>query len=102
MCIRDSCTIMNGDMRPAERDKVVMNFRLGRIWVLITTELLARGIDFKNVGTVINYDFPTTKESYVHRIGRTGRAVSYTHLRAHETPEHLVCRLLLEKKKRTY
>ena len=68
------CTIMNGDMRPAERDKVVMNFRLGRIWVLITTELLARGIDFKNVGTVINYDFPTTKESYVHRIGRTGRA----------------------------
>lgn len=68
------CTVMSGDMKAAERDKVVMNFRLGRIWILITTELLARGIDFKNVGTVVNYDFPTTKESYVHRIGRTGRA----------------------------
>jgi ATP-dependent RNA helicase DDX52/ROK1 len=53
---------------------VVVNFQAGRIWVLIATELLARGIDFDNVHLVINYDFPQTVQSYIHRIGRTGRA----------------------------
>jgi ATP-dependent RNA helicase DDX52/ROK1 len=66
--------LINAKMTTEERDAVVLNFRLGHIWVLITTELLARGIDFKGVGTVINFDIPTTPESYVHRIGRTGRA----------------------------
>ena len=42
--------------------------------MLIATELMARGIDFKGVNTVINYDFPQTTVSYIHRIGRTGRA----------------------------
>lgn len=50
------------------------NFRTGQIWVLIATELMARGIDFKGVQLVINYDFPQTVASYIHRIGRTGRA----------------------------
>ena len=66
--------IMNSKMSTEERDATVTNFRLGKIWVLITTELLSRGIDFKHIGTVINFDFPTTSESYIHRIGRTGRA----------------------------
>ncbi len=65
---------MNSKMTTDLRDATVTNFRLGKIWVLITTELLSRGIDFKHVGTVINFDFPTTTESYIHRIGRTGRA----------------------------
>ena len=47
---------------------------MGDVWVLITTELLARGVDFKGVATVINFDIPLTAESYVHRVGRTGRA----------------------------
>lgn len=66
--------LINSKMTSEERDEVVLNFRLGKIWVLITTELLARGIDFKNIGTVINFDIPLTPESYVHRVGRTGRA----------------------------
>ena len=49
-------------------------FRQGKIWVLICTELLSRGIDFKGVNLVINYDFPVSGISYVHRIGRSGRA----------------------------
>lgn len=66
--------IMNAKMTHEERDETMMNFRLGKIWVLVTTELLSRGIDFKNVGTVINFDIPTTVESYIHRVGRCGRA----------------------------
>ncbi|XP_069729993.1 probable ATP-dependent RNA helicase DDX52 [Phaenicophaeus curvirostris] len=57
-----------------QRDKVVHSFRSGKIWVLICSALLARGIDFKGVNMVINYDLPTSAVEYIHRIGRTGRA----------------------------
>lgn len=50
------------------------SFREGKVWVLICTEIIARGIDFLGVNLVINYDFPTSAISYIHRIGRTGRA----------------------------
>eukprot|EP00388_Colpodella_angusta_P018479 GDKJ01046050.1.p1 GENE.GDKJ01046050.1~~GDKJ01046050.1.p1 ORF type:complete len:327 (+),score=44.98 GDKJ01046050.1:66-983(+) len=73
-CAGLHCAIINSKMTAEQREDVVLNYRLGNIWVLITTELLARGIDFKNVGTVINYDFPASTESYIHRVGRTGRA----------------------------
>lgn len=66
--------VMNAKMSTEEREGVILNYRLGKIWILVTTELLARGIDFKNVNTVINFDFPLSAESYIHRIGRTGRA----------------------------
>ncbi|ETE64413.1 putative ATP-dependent RNA helicase DDX52, partial [Ophiophagus hannah] len=56
------------------RDNVVHSFRAGKIWVLICTALLARGIDFKGVNMVINFDFPCSAVEYIHRIGRTGRA----------------------------
>ena len=49
-------------------------FEKGSIWVLITTDVIARGIDFSHVNLVINYDFPNTMLTYIHRIGRTGRA----------------------------
>ncbi|XP_017348949.1 probable ATP-dependent RNA helicase DDX52 [Ictalurus punctatus] len=57
-----------------QRENVVNSFRAGKIWVLICTALMARGIDFKGVNLVINYDFPTSAVEYIHRIGRTGRA----------------------------
>lgn len=57
-----------------QRDNTVKAFREGKIWVLICTELMGRGIDFKGVNLVINYDFPSSAISYIHRIGRTGRA----------------------------
>ncbi|KAK7199660.1 ATP-dependent DEAD/H RNA helicase [Novymonas esmeraldas] len=66
--------IMHAKMTVEEREETVLQFRLGKIWILVTTELLARGIDFKNVGTVVNFDFPATVDSYIHRVGRTGRA----------------------------
>ena len=58
----------------AERDRCVEAFREGKIWVLVATDLLARGVDFRAVEMVINFDIPTTAVNYIHRIGRTGRA----------------------------
>ena len=66
--------IIHSGRTPVERENIICQFRSGRIWFLITTELLARGLDFPNVANVINYDFPATTSSYIHRIGRTGRA----------------------------
>ncbi|XP_036381064.1 probable ATP-dependent RNA helicase DDX52 [Megalops cyprinoides] len=66
--------VIHADRTQQQRDNVVSSFRAGKIWVLICTALLARGIDFKGVNLVINYDFPTSAVEYIHRIGRTGRA----------------------------
>ncbi|KAK2582577.1 hypothetical protein KPH14_004865 [Odynerus spinipes] len=66
--------VIHADRTQAQRDNVVRCFREGKIWVLICTELMGRGIDFKGVNLVINYDFPPSAISYIHRIGRTGRA----------------------------
>ncbi|XP_067015406.2 probable ATP-dependent RNA helicase DDX52 isoform X1 [Anabrus simplex] len=66
--------VIHADRTQLQRDNVVRSFREGKIWVLICTELMARGIDFKGVNLVINYDFPPSAISYIHRIGRTGRA----------------------------
>jgi len=64
---------IHGEMTQNDRDIVMREFRKGETRVLITTDLLARGIDVQQVSLVINYDLPRDKESYIHRIGRTGR-----------------------------
>ncbi|CAG8728339.1 11591_t:CDS:2, partial [Acaulospora morrowiae] len=64
---------MHGDMDQAQRDVIMKEFRSGSSRVLITTDLLARGIDVQQVSLVINYDLPTNRENYIHRIGRGGR-----------------------------
>jgi len=51
----------------------MQDFRLGKLRVLIATDLLARGIDVQTISTVFNYDLPNDKENYIHRIGRSGR-----------------------------
>ena len=66
--------VIHSDRTQAQREASIAKFRGGSSWVLICTDLLARGIDFKHVNMVINYDLPTTPVSYIHRIGRTGRA----------------------------
>ncbi|TPX55767.1 hypothetical protein PhCBS80983_g05047 [Powellomyces hirtus] len=66
--------VMHSERTRAQRDAAVQSFRAGTTWVLIATELMARGIDFKGVSLVVNYDFPQSAASYIHRIGRTGRA----------------------------
>jgi translation initiation factor 4A len=64
---------MHGDMDQKERELIMREFRSGSSRVLITTDLLARGIDVQQVSLVINYDLPTNRENYIHRIGRSGR-----------------------------
>jgi len=66
--------LIHSDRTKAQREAVIDNFRAGKVWFLICTDLLARGMDFKGVKLVINFDFPQSVSSYVHRIGRTGRA----------------------------
>jgi len=64
---------MHGDMLGPEREVIMREFRSGSSRVLITTDLLARGIDVQQVSLVINYDLPGNRENYIHRIGRSGR-----------------------------
>ena len=64
---------MHGDMPQRERDEIMKEFRSGSTRVLITTDVWARGIDVQQVSLVINYDLPSVRESYIHRIGRSGR-----------------------------
>ena len=60
-------------MEQKQREVLMKEFRSGSSRVLITTDLLARGIDVQQVSLVINYDLPTNRENYIHRIGRGGR-----------------------------
>jgi translation initiation factor 4A len=64
---------MHAELPQQDRDRVMKEFRAGATRVLITTDLLARGIDVYQVSIVINYDLPLQKETYIHRIGRSGR-----------------------------
>ncbi|KAJ1991387.1 RNA-dependent ATPase rok1 [Coemansia spiralis] len=66
--------VIHSERTQTQRNRIIQKFRSGDLWVLICTELMARGIDFKGVNLVINYDFPQSTQSYIHRIGRTGRA----------------------------
>lgn len=65
--------VIHADKKKEERDEIIKQFRLGQIWILICTDLMSRGIDFKTVNQVVNFDFPQSLVSYIHRIGRTGR-----------------------------
>ncbi|XP_042032641.1 ATP-dependent RNA helicase-like protein DB10 [Salvia splendens] len=65
---------IHGDKCQGERDHVLNEFRTGKAPVLVATDVAARGLDVKDIRVVVNYDFPTGVEDYVHRIGRTGRA----------------------------
>lgn len=65
---------LHGDMSQAQRDRVMRRFREGKLEILIATDVAARGIDIDDISHVINFDIPQDHESYVHRIGRTGRA----------------------------
>lgn len=67
------CGMLHGELEQRERLKTIEEFREGRFHYLIATDVAARGVDFEKISHVFNYDFPTGKETYVHRIGRTGR-----------------------------
>lgn len=67
------CGMLHGEMEQRERLRTIEQFRTGQIHFLIATDVASRGIDFENMTHVLNFDFPTGKETYVHRAGRTGR-----------------------------
>jgi ATP-dependent RNA helicase DDX52/ROK1 len=66
--------VIHAGRSKAAREKAVRSFRKGDTWVLIGTDLVARGVDFRAVNMVINYDLPASGVTYIHRIGRAGRA----------------------------
>lgn len=66
--------VLHASLTDTARADTMARFRRGDVWVLITTDLLARGVDFRGVRLVVNYDIPTTVVAYIHRVGRTGRA----------------------------
>lgn len=65
--------VIHAERTQVQRNKIIERFRSGDLWCLICTDVLARGIDFKGVNLVVNYDVPSSAQAYVHRIGRTGR-----------------------------
>jgi ATP-dependent RNA helicase DDX52/ROK1 len=66
--------VLHSSLSPKARSAVMTRFRSGEIWILITTDVLARGVDFAGVNGVVSYDVPSSAAAYVHRAGRTGRA----------------------------
>ncbi|AFY39592.1 DEAD/DEAH box helicase domain protein [[Leptolyngbya] sp. PCC 7376] len=64
----------HGDLSQAQREKLVRRFKDGRIKMIVATDIAARGLDVANLSHVVNFDLPDNTESYIHRIGRTGRA----------------------------
>jgi ATP-dependent RNA helicase DeaD len=69
-----SCAALNGDMTQQLREKTIERLKNGSLDIVVATDVAARGLDVKRISHVVNYDIPCDTESYVHRIGRTGRA----------------------------
>ncbi|MEE2811943.1 MAG: DEAD/DEAH box helicase [Candidatus Thermoplasmatota archaeon] len=70
---RFSATGLHGDMAQNKRERIITDFRDGKTRIVVATDVAARGLDVDGVTMVVNYDIPSDSESYVHRIGRTGR-----------------------------
>merc|ERR1719436_1033419 len=68
---------IHGDKKQEERDWVLKEFKAGKSPILVATDVASRGLDVKDIKYVINYDFPTQIEDYIHRVGRTGRAGAF-------------------------
>ena len=66
--------VIHGNKSQAARQRAILNFKRGDAWVLVATDIAARGLDIQDISHVINLELPQDPESYVHRIGRTGRA----------------------------
>jgi ATP-dependent RNA helicase DeaD len=69
-----SAMAINGDVQQTQRERTVNQLKSGKLDILVATDVAARGLDVERISHVVNYDIPTDTESYVHRIGRTGRA----------------------------
>lgn len=93
--------MLNGDMSQGKRMSTLKSFKDGFIRVLVTTDVAARGLNMDNVGLVINFDVPKETESYIHRIGRTGRAGAFGKAIMFVSPEEQKFLADIEKVHRT-
>ncbi|KAL1522729.1 hypothetical protein AB1Y20_017704 [Prymnesium parvum] len=93
---------LHGDMTQGRRDSMLNAIKTGRAQVLVATDVAARGLDVKTIRQVINFDMPLDMESYIHRIGRTGRAgmkgTAYTFVHPEQDESHIpkLCKVLKE------
>lgn len=82
---------IHGDLQQSQRDRVMSQFRGGKVQILVATDVVGRGIDVSGISHIINYDIPSFCDDYVHRVGRTGRmgreGVAYTFVTAEEGSE---------------
>ncbi|HVL32523.1 MAG TPA: DEAD/DEAH box helicase [Actinomycetota bacterium] len=98
-----AATAMHGNKNQSQRERALAAFASGRVTALVATDVAARGIDVRNVARVVNFDPPTEDNSFVHRVGRTGRAgkkgISITFVAPHERSDvgRMAQRLSLEK-----
>jgi ATP-dependent RNA helicase DeaD len=69
--------MLNGNMSQGKRNAMLKSFKDGDLKIMVTTDVAARGLNMDNVGLVVNFDVPKESQSYIHRIGRTGRAGAY-------------------------
>ena len=67
---------MHSDLDQSKREEVMLNYKNGKVKILVATDIVARGIDIEDIALVINYDVPHDPEDYIHRIGRTARAAA--------------------------
>jgi ATP-dependent RNA helicase DeaD len=88
--------VIHGDLSQNQRERVLSDFKNRRIIYLVATDVAARGIDVKNISHVINYDMPNDIETYIHRIGRTGRAGASGKSITFTTPEEIADLLRIE------
>ena len=91
------CTALHADRSQDQRRAAVEGFRGGRYHVLVATDIAARGLDIDGIHTVINYEMPDSPESYVHRVGRTGRADEVGHAITLVSPDEKHTLAVLEK-----
>jgi ATP-dependent RNA helicase RhlE len=91
------CTALHADRTMDQRRAAVEGFRGGRYNVLVATDIAARGLDIDGIHTVINYELPDSPDTYVHRVGRTGRADEAGHAVTLVTPDQRHALALLEK-----
>jgi ATP-dependent RNA helicase RhlE len=91
------CIALHADRTMDQRRQAVEGFRGGKYKVLVATDIAARGLDIDGIHTVINYELPDSADSYVHRVGRTGRADEVGHAVTLVAPEDRHAAALLEK-----
>jgi ATP-dependent RNA helicase RhlE len=91
------CAALHADRTQSERSAAYEGFKSGRFRALIATDIAARGIDIEGIGHVVNYEVPTSVDTYVHRVGRTGRAEAVGTAVTLVAPEELTALRSIEK-----